>query len=258
MSPGVREWLPPGAIDCAAVRRLAADAVGAWSPKWFARAEARPVAFAARPGAAGCCAPGWRVGHAVGTALSASETLGLAGLALGAEPERLVLSETDRDVIGRLAESMADDLAVAIEFALGLDPDAAAAAAPAADPFHGGGGLQFGVAGPGDRMLLQVAIPAASLVRFRKGAIPSAARRGAPLARMDRAFEATPVRVAAGLGKADLPLGALASLAAGDVIIFDRAIGDGALLSLGSPGRPFARGAIMPGDAAISLLLSSQ
>ena len=255
MSSNVREWLPAEALDGTAVRRLVGEAVALWAPNWFARPDVAAAEFKACRGAAARRATGWRVARAIGTALPSSETLRLAGLALGAEPERLVLSEADRDVIGRFTASIAGDLAGAIEAALGLDPLEAGFSAEADDPFAGDGGLQFSVTDRRDRPLLHVAIPSAALVPFRKGAISPTRRRASPLARLDRAFEATAVRVEARLGKAVLPLRELAGLAVGDVIILDRAVDDGAELSLRSSGRPFARGAIMPGDAEVSLLL---
>lgn len=258
MNPSVREWLPAEAAASAAVRRLIREAVGTWAPKWFARAEIAASEVEVRSGAATARAAGWQVARAVGTALSPSETLRLAGLALGADPERLVLSEADRDILGRFAAGIAGDLAGAIEAALGLDPPEAESSSATDDPFCGEGGLQFSVIHRGDRPLLHVAIPAAALVPFRKAAIPPARRRAAPLARIDRAFESTAVRVEARLGQAVLPLRELAALAPGDVVILDRAIDDGASLSLRSSGRPFARAAIVPGDAEISLLLLPQ
>jgi hypothetical protein len=258
MSLHVREWLPAEAMDSGAVRGLVDKALASWSPKWFARAEVAAAAFEQRRGAAARRAPGWQMSGVVGAALSSSETVSLAGLALGAEPERLVLSEADRDIIGRFATEIAGDLAAAIEDALGLDSPEEGLPVQVEDPFAGDGGLQFSVADHGGRPLLHIAIPSAALIPFRKSAIAEARRRGPPLARIDRAFETTAVRVEARLGKAVLPLGDLARLAAGDVVILDRAIGDGAELALRSSGRPFARGAIVPGDAEISLLLLPQ
>lgn len=258
MSLHVREWLPGDATASAAVRRLVGEAVGIWSPKWFARAEARAAGFEARQGAAARRPAGWQAANAVSTSLAASETVRLAGLALGAEPERLVLSEADRDLIGSFTASIADDLARMIESALALDRDAAAAPASVEDPFGGDGGLQFTVNDQDDRLLLQVAIPAAALVPFLKAAIAPSRRRPAPLARIGDTFESTAVRIEARLGAVTLPLGDLAGLAAGDVLILDRAVEDGAELALRPSGRPFARAAIIPGDSEISLLLSPQ
>lgn len=258
MSPNVREWLPAEALEGAAVRRLVGEAVAAWAGKWFAQAEVAASAFETRKGAAARHPSGWQVAGTVGVALSSSETVRLAGLALGAAPERLVLSEADREIIGRLTDGIAGDLAGTVEAALGAEPGDASSLSAVDDPFAGGGGLQFSITDRGERPLLQIAIPCAALVPFRKAAIPASRRRAAALARIDHAFDSTAVRVEARLGKAVLPLRELAGLAAGDVIILDRAVDDGAELSLRASDRPFARGAIVAGDAEISLLLLPQ
>jgi hypothetical protein len=258
VSRHVREWLPAEAAACAAVRRLVGEAVGQWGPKWFARAEPRAAGFEIRKGAAARRTGGWQAAGAVATWLAASETVRLAGLALGAEPGPLVLSEADRDLIGRFTGSIAGDLAGTIESALGIDPTEAGAPVSVEDPFAGGGGLLFSVNDRGERPLLQVAIPAAALVPFLKAAIAPARRRPAPLARLGGAFESAAVRIEARLGAVTLPLGELAGLAKGDVLILDRAVEDGAELALCPPGRPFAQATIVPGDSGISLLLFPQ
>lgn len=257
MSLRVREWVPAEALEGPAVRRLVGQAAAAWAPKWFARAEVAAAGFETRKSAARRAA-GWQVGRAVGVALSSPEAVRLAGLALGAAPERLVLSEADREIIGRLAAAIAGDLADTIEAALGLDPAAAEARAEVDDPFAGDGGLLFSVDDGGDRPLLHVAVPSAALVPFCKSGISPARRRPPPLARLGAAVDSTAIRVEARLGAAVLPLGELAALAAGDVLILDRAIEDGAELALQVSGRPFARGAIVPGDADLSLHLLPQ
>jgi hypothetical protein len=258
MSLRVREWLPAEAAGSAAAHRLVREAVALWGPKWFARAETRAAGFETRTDAAARRPGGWRTAGAVAVSLAGSETVRLAGLALGAEPERLVLSETDRDLIGGFTAAIADDLAATIEAALGLGPAEAEAQIAVEDPFAGDGGLLFAVNDRDERPLLQVAIPAAALVPFLKAAIAPARRRGAPLARLGGAFESTAVRIEARLGAVTLPLGDLAGLAAGDVLILDRAVEDGAELALRPSGRPFAQAAITPGDSKLSLLLFTQ
>lgn len=258
MSLNVREWLPAEALEGGAVRRLVGEAVGQWAPKWFVRPEVAASGFEARKGAAARRPGGWQVGKAVGTALAASETVRLAGLALGAAPDRLVLSEADRDIIGRLTAGIAADLAATIEAALGVDQPGAEAPVETDDPFGGDGGLLLSVNDGGDRPILHVAIPAAALVASRKAAIPTTRRPTAPLAQLGGAVDATAVRVGARLGSAILALGELADLAAGDILVLDRAIEDGAELALLPSGQPFARVAIVPGDSEVSLLLLPQ
>ncbi len=256
MSGNVREWLPPGAAESGAVRRLVGEAVGQWAAKWFVRAEAAPAGFAATRGAAPHRACGWRSGGAAATSQSAAETLRLAGLALGADPEQLVLSEADRDLIDRFTAAVAADLAASLDRALRLEP--AAAGTSTEDPFADEGGLVFTITDRAERPLLQAAIPAAAMVPFLKGAIAPPRRSASPLARLGRSFESTAVKVEARLGAATLPLGELAGLAVGDVLILDRAVADGAELAIAPAGPPFAHGAVVPDERAVSLLLLPQ
>lgn len=258
MSRKVREWLPAEALEGGAVPALVEGAVGAWASKWFSRAQPRAGSFAVRAGKADVRAGGWRLAGKVGAALSAAQVLRVAGLATNAQPERLVLSETDRDIIGRLAAEIVADLARTIGTALGLDPAGAGEADPLSDPFGGGGGLQFVIGDTGGEPLADIAIPAAALIAFRKAGIPESRRRLAPLAPTAAAVEAMQVRVSARLGAATLPLGELAGLAAGDVLVLDRSVEDGAELSLGTHARPFARGEIVSGGRGFSLRLLPQ
>lgn len=257
MSLGARSWLPAEAMDSAPVRALVAEAAGRWSSKWFARADPSVGAFEARRSGTERRSGGWRVGAAVATAQTPAESVRLAASALGAELERLVLSETERDIVTRFAGEIAADLAATIERALGLDPVAPGEILQSPDPFEGAGGLRFCIADRTGRSMLDVAIPSFALAAFRKAAIRAPRRRNAPLVPLAGAVDEGPVRVVARLGAVILPLGELAGLAAGDVLVLDRAIEDGAELAFSPRGRPFARGAIQAGGGEFSLLLTS-
>jgi hypothetical protein len=257
MSEAFSAWLPRGAVDAPAVRRLVADTAESWSRKWFAAGALSAEGFEAVPRGAWQPAPDWRVyGSAVALAPCGSALIPLAGLALGAEPERLVLSEVDRDIIGRFTTGIAADLALSLERALGLDPPGEAAEKAVEDPLAGGGlafALENGVGTP----LLRAAIPVSAIAGFVKGRLPPARAR-APLGRLARALGATPVRIEARLGRTVVPLGELAGLAPGDVLVLDRAIARGAGLALDRAGHSFADAAIAERGDGVALLLSSQ
>ena len=78
------------------------------------------------------------------------------------------------------------------------------------------------------------------------------------MSRLSRAIGSTPVQVEARLGATTLPLGDLAGLAPGDVLILDRQVAAGASLALFGSGRAFADGAIEDRDHGVALLLSPQ
>jgi hypothetical protein len=259
MSAEPRLWLPAGALDCAPVRAAAVGAVEAWSRKWLAGAQAAAAGFEACSGPAPRRAPPWRLhGPGLALALSGADMLRLAGLALGTDVERRVLSEVDRDMIGRLAAAAAADLARMLETAFGVAPAGAGEPAAADDPFAGGGGLVIAVRDGEGRPLLHAALAGAAIVPFAKAAIRTDKRRQPALARLGRAIGSTSIRVEARLGAAALGLGDLAALAVGDVLILDRAIDDGVALMLAPAARPFARAEIDFHGETVSLILSNQ
>jgi flagellar motor switch/type III secretory pathway protein FliN len=258
MSGSVKEWLPRDALDTAPVRQLVAGAVEAWSRKWFATGGLAATGFEAMHPGAACQASGWRVyGSVVALAAGAPAMIPLAGLALGAEPGRLVLSEVDRDIIGRFTTQIAADLALSLEGALGIDPSDRADDIAVEDALPDDG-LLFTITNGAGAQVLEGAIPAAALVAFLKSTIPSARRPRSPISRLGRAIGATPVQVEARLGATTLPLGDLADLAPGDVLMLDRSVAAGAGLALFGSERIFADGAIADREQGIALLLSPQ
>jgi hypothetical protein len=254
-----RLWLPAVALDCVRVRAAAGEAVDAWSRAWFAGTHAVAARFEASAGQAPDRAAPWRL-HGAGIALAASgaDAVRLAGLALGADIERLVLSEADRDIVGRLSATVTADLARRLEAAFGLAPAETGEPSAVEDPFAGAGGIMFTATDGEGRPLLHAALSGAAIVPFVKGAIQMSKRRRPALARLSRAIGATGIRVEARLGSAALGLGELATLAVGDVLILDRTLDDGVALVLAPTARPFARGDLDPQSETLSLTLSNQ
>jgi flagellar motor switch/type III secretory pathway protein FliN len=257
MSGAVREWLPREAMDAAPVRNLVAATVDAWSCKWFAACRVVATGFETLQSGARCRASGWRVhGSAIALAAGAPAMIPLAALALGGEPGRLVLSEVDRDIIGRFTTRIAADLALSLEQALGLDPADSAGDVPAENVLPDGG-LLFAIANGSDAPILHGAIPTAALAAFLRSVLPPARRPRSPMSLLADAVGATPVKVEASVGATSLSLGELAGLAPGDVLILDRPVAAGAALALFRSGRTFADGAIADRGAGVELLLST-
>lgn len=254
MSGEARDWLPAGALDTPAVRRAFEDAVAGWSKRWFPAARPAAAGFAAHRAGAPLPATSWH-GYGTATALAA-DPVRLAGLALGASPAGLVLSEVDRDILGRFAGRIAADLASALDQAIGRSPPAEGESGVVVENPLPDGGFLFAIAEGGGEPVVHAAVPPVAMVPFRKSLLRGARRPRPALARLGRAAGATPVRIEAQLGAAVLALGDLAALAPGDVLILDRTIEQGAALALQRSRRPFARAAIAECGAALSLALS--
>jgi hypothetical protein len=253
MSRAAQEWIPAEAMRAGPIRRAIGAAVDEWSRRWFAGTALSADRFEARDGAPEA-GPAWRgPGGAVALAAGIPERTRIAGLALGAEPEGLVLSEVDRDIIGRFAATIVDDLACALETAFGVAADEEIGREDAL----AGDRLAFTVTDNAGGAVLRGAVARPVLALFLKAALPAPRRRGAPAARLGRAIGATRVRLEARLGGARLALGELAGLAPGDVLMLDRPVEAGADLALAGAGRGFASGAFVDGGETVSLLLST-
>lgn len=255
MSAQVRNWLPPEAAIAPRVRDALEGVVDAWSGKWFPgiRAElSRVEAYAT--GRAG----DWLV-HcgAVALPVDGPEAIRLAGLALGADTENLILSEPDRDIVGRFAAVMLADLAATLSSVIGLGPGGADAPVPTPDPLAGESGIELHICDAAGRPLVRAVIPLSALVPFIKAGIP--ARRGPELARIDGPVGRTATRLDIRLGGARLSLGDLAGLSAGDVLVLDRIIETGASVSLSTGERtPFAGAILEPDCGTTRLILTHQ
>lgn len=256
MSGRVREWLPRDAASGPRVRDALEGAVDAWSDKWFAGARASLAAVEPRSAGAPYMAGGWLLyGASAAVPDGSPDALRLAGLALGADPESLVLSEPDRDIIGRLAAAILADLAAALCVALGRPLTGNEEATPRADPLAGDAGIVLGLADARGNRLAEAAVPLGALASFLRSSIP--ARKVPPLGRMDRALDRTAARLDVRLGETRLTLGDLAGLAPGDVVVLDRTVAAGARVAL-ARGEPFAGAALDAGGPAARLVLTHE
>jgi hypothetical protein len=256
MSGAVREWLPLGAATSPRVRDALEGAVDLWSGKWFAAVRVSLASIEPRPLGAPSVPDGWLL-HAGTVAVPADgpDAIRLAGLALGADPEKLVLSEPDRDIIARLAATMCADLAATIAAALGQPIGGDAQPTATADPLERGPGLALRIDEANGRVLTRAVLPLSTLVSFIRTAVP---KGSAPaLARMDGAIGRTATRLDIRLGETKLSLGELAQLTPGDVLVLDRTIEAGARVSLGAAERkPFARATLEPDGDTTRLILA--
>ena len=252
MSARIRDWLPPGAATGPRVRDALEGAIDAWGGKWFAGTHLSLSAIEPRSAGAPRIGSGWLLhGDTIAVPADPPEAIRLAGLALGGDPENLVLSEPDRDILGRLAKAILADLAILLAGALGRDVADGEKAEAIVDPLEGDVGIMVHVVDLTGRPLIQAAVPLAALVPFIRAGI--AVRPGPALSRVERAVERTSTRIDVRLGETRLSLGDLTGLSAGDVLVLDRTLQAGARLSLAAGDRPLAR-ATLDAQGATTLL----
>jgi hypothetical protein len=257
MTASAKAWLPRAALDDRRIRELVSATVESWSRKWFAAGALTAARFRALRRGDPWEISGWRDhGMSVALAPSAPAMIPLGLLALGGELGRHVLSEVDRDIIGRFADRMADDLANCLDQALGIQPGGDGGRG--VDDALRDGGLSFAIVDGADEPVLHGAIPAAPLIAFLKDALAPARPPRAPLAKRARAVGATKVEVDVLLGETRLALGELADLVPGDVLALDRRIASGAGLALAGSQRSFASAAITDRGESVALILSPQ
>ncbi|HEX8527292.1 FliM/FliN family flagellar motor switch protein [Allosphingosinicella sp.] len=257
MTLQANDWLPAGVAERQDLRAALAEAVGQWAEAWFA--AARPTLASVRsacgtdvPDEHGIC---WSVAKGpVAAGVSRPGRMALAALALGPEIERLVLTETERDIVEVFVAELLGDLSVRVGRALGCGHDATSNGGIGSDPFTLGGLLaeiDLGPAGP-----LRLAVPMSAIVAFCRTRVPAPDRRPR-ISAVAEAVGASPITVTAILGTADLALGDFMSLAAGDVLVLNRTIDEGADLFVEAATTRFARGALEPGEGQALLTLHS-
>ena len=257
MKPQWDNWLPPGVAEREDVRRALAAAVEQWAQAWFGTSRPGLVNLrnADRTSTAddqGIC---WQSGEgSVSTGVSRQARTALAAIALGPEIERLVLTETERDIVDGFLAELLKDLSRRVERAFHCGDDVPNDGRRAAAPFAPGGLLaeiDLGPAGP-----LRIAVPMSVIIAFCRTSMP-APDPAPPISAVAKAVAASRVTVSAVLGSAHLPLGDFMSLVAGDVLILDRRVDEGADLLLEPATKRFARGGVYPGADGIALTLQS-
>lgn len=254
----IRNWLPLGAAAGPRVRDALERAVDDWSGKWFAGARVQLVAVEPRSAGAPRLSAGWLIyREAVAVPVDGTDAIRVAGLALGGDPEGLVLSEADLDILGRLSTEILADLAAMLASALGLPKRTDASPAPCVDPLEGDAGIVLRIQDVRGRGIAQAALPLGALVPFLKASIPAGPTPD--LARIDGALGRTRTRLDIRLGETRLSLGELAGLTSGDVVILDRTIEAGAEVAVAAGrGQAFARATLEPDDDGTRLIFANE
>lgn len=218
-------WLPQAALRDGAVGRLLGARIGQWSAKWIAGGGIDLLDERTLEGAApGCDAIAWQgPGEGVALGLPGPAPAGLAGLALDADLSGARLEGLDRQLVERLAEAMLDDLRRDLAGLFEMVPAATWRALPAAPAWVGALRYAFGPASR--KFVLHLALAADRLARLRKSAI-GAAPAAVALQPVAAGLAGQPIGLSARVGGCALSLAELGGLAAGDVLILDRAAGE--------------------------------
>jgi flagellar motor switch/type III secretory pathway protein FliN len=228
-----RAWLPDEALRGGTVERVIGEAVLRWSEKWFPRQLVGGLEPPARTDAALVTAeeaPHVCL-HPDGLSISASPParLAIAGMMLDAVIDAARQTAADRYILEALADGCIEDLGRELGRTFRLSAEGGwrrSVGAPSRDA------ETFAVGSVEGRPLLHVAVDfplAVELVKSR-APVPPAGRALRPMA---EGLARQKVPVSALLGRCRLSLGDFAGLAAGDVLVLDRALEDELELALG-------------------------
>lgn len=244
-----RSWVPDTASADGAARLLG-DAVGGWSHEWFAR---HPLAAGALGRAVPRPLEGTRwIGHDVGFRIG----MPLAGVTqLGAQALGLERGEAWRprevailDGVGaQCLRSLEQRFEALLDLPSGGEWTESAGASVEPAPTH-----WMDVTDARRRPVAMLALTASCLAMLVRRALPAATARPALSAPVG-VLAQLPVTVGARLGRCRVTLAELQGLAAGDVLILDRAVGEALPLTIDHVVAACGRGAVIEQDARPAL-----
>jgi|GEM_PF-5802127 len=253
-----RPWLPLSSLADATVSTTLTGALAAWCETWFAGAApvTLSIVHAGRPvWASAAVSYRWEVhGRAAALAAGPEAIAKLSSLALAAPLPLPARGERDRIILEEFQRRLFADLAERIERALGIAGAPRAEPTSLDDPWADEETLAVLTAFSDGTEAVRVALPARALVPFRKR---SASPRGGKsrLVPLGAAVAATAVPVAVRVGSAVLTLEELRGMAAGDVLLLDRALDEPA--DLLAADRAFARARLVEAERQIRLTIVS-
>jgi flagellar motor switch/type III secretory pathway protein FliN len=224
------DWLPQEAFSTAAVSAVFDPSISAWSQTWFANAKASVASSVVGEGRQAQAAIQRLSGDYVSVEMSGRGKRCLVETALGVVLADQVLNDADRHLLDVFAAEVAQDLLVRLEQDL-ADTTAKLHARQ----------LVIGVC-LGTTEAFSVLCPQQSLVAKLKSRLAAPAAARSPLGSRRTALKPTRVVAKGVLGRAELSVSELESLAVGDVLVLDRSLGDTAELRLAETGQLVAAG----------------
>ncbi|MBU6267853.1 MAG: FliM/FliN family flagellar motor switch protein [Sphingomonadales bacterium] len=248
------DWLPDSAfVEPRLLERLD-GAITSWSARWFGARNVQRFGKAETVGGGGRgpAARDWRQfapGVWIACGLSGGMALARHALALGTVQPRT--SGADERLLTHYADTIARDLATALAELVG-------ARGPMGDGQAGPGrGIAFKVRAVDDGPVVQVALEAGILTRFRKQLCPPWRAPAAGKTLLSTALTASPVRVEASLGVTTMSALDLRNIAVDDVIILDRRTDEPVLLRAVDGGAPLTGARIERGTGDCIVLKAS-
>src|SRR5579859_500717 len=226
MSSAARAWLPDGAFERSAARRVLSPVLEAWSNDWFVDAmiSLADVREADRAtGLHGLVVD--RPGQPTTISLTARGKRLLFETACSVDLAEIELSDTDRRLVDILVEEIASDLLARLDAMLEV---------PRVHdtPSHS---LVLTLKG---RDLLTINVSRSLLASWLKSGMPQPRGREGTLTKRSRAIGETTLSLDAVVGSASIALADLTHLAIGDILILDQALDAGVAMTLSSSGRP--------------------
>jgi len=237
MTQQFKHWLPQGAFCLDAVGAVLAPAIEPWSTNWFARKSAavssvRTYETAAAP--SGAAAQSVQVfAERAAVQLPPRGKRLLLDTLLALDLSQQILSDGDRRILDHLASQVLDDLGARIDKLFEAEPRFAD------EQF-----LSVGLALEG-RELLVVTLPEHILIPRIKARLTKTNRVSQPLRKRLQALAGTKIVAEAVLGRADLAMNDLESMAVGDVVVLDRDLSDAIDLHLSGSAKPFTCGRLV-------------
>ena len=250
MTPSFRPWLPADTAAPRLVLGALADMADAWSREWFAGEGMRAAGALVRVDARGELKKTvWHAhegGLAIGISASGIAALGAQVLGVPAAGER---SAADAALLETVGGECLDDIKKRSATLLRLaEKGWTAADSQRAGPVH-----RLEIAGPLRSPVLTLELSADLFVALVKAKLPPPPVP-APLGKPAEALAALPVSLSALLGRSAITVAELSGLAAGDVLVLDRALD--AALPLAVGGTPAARGACTVSDDGTALKIT--
>lgn len=257
MTETVRAWLPRGVGTGEEVRAAVKRTVADWSEQWFGQdtvslSTLRPVEGAPE----GVDRAGWRRhGAAVGINCGGRAAQRVLGWALDTRLDLLELTDNDQLLIDAFGERLFGDLTARLETALGVAGDLPDRRP--IDPFDGQGGVIASLVDAHGGTVVALALPQDAIAAFCRARAPAPRPATAPL--LDRAAALNPetITLEAQLGRAELSLGELRTLAVGDVLVLNTGVGDAIDLGLPGAGAAPLRGRLTHLDGHVALTLQA-
>jgi hypothetical protein len=222
-----RPWLPATALRADQLESRLSQAIDEWSHKWFARRPMRLVGASS-----GDVIDGeWQaLDEGLGLSVTPNGPSAIAAALLDLSADEKLSAPADDAVVERLARTCVEDLKDRLCGLLGLPVDSLWLG----ESFPGAGvaGATFWSIGTdGEPSALCLRADPELLVRLAKRGVATPAER-LDLRPLREGLVRQPVALSAFLGGCELTLSEVASLAPGDVLVLDQAVGDPLELSV--------------------------